>query len=157
MARLICWPLFCLKWLSILEDEQPGPICSLVAAAETRKADTIGRHLADRLAIRDVVETWAMARDSGDWETFRSTWHDDGYMMATWWQGPAEQFTEVSRAGWERGVNILHFLGGCRVTVAGDRAITQTKMTIMQRGAVHGVVCDVACSARAPGTQGTLP
>ena len=24
--------------------------------------------LADRLAIRDVVETWANARDSGDWE-----------------------------------------------------------------------------------------
>ena len=85
------------------------------------------RHLADRLAIRDVVETWVIARDSGDWETFRGTWHDDGYMMATWWQGPAEEFTEVSRAGWERGVNIMHFLGGCRVTVAGDRAIAQTK------------------------------
>ena len=57
-----------------------------------------------------------IARDSGDWETFRGTWHDDGYMMATWWQGPAEEFTEVSRAGWERGVNIMHFLGGCRGT-----------------------------------------
>ncbi len=106
------------------------------------------RHLADRLAIRDVVETWVIARHSGDWETFRSTWHDDGYMMATWWQGPAEEFTEVSRAGWERGVNIMHFLGGCRVTVAGDRAIAQTKMTIMQRGVVHGVRCDVVCTAR---------
>ena len=101
------------------------------------------RHLADRIAIRDVVETWVIARDSGDWETFRGTWHDDGYMMATWWQGPAEEFTEVSRAGWERGVNIMHFLGGCRVTVAGDRAIAQTKMTIMQRGVLHGVRCDV--------------
>ena len=68
--------------------------------------------------------------------------------MATWWQGPAEEFTEVSRAGWERGVNIMHFLGGCRVTVAGDRAIAQTKMTIMQRGVVHGVLCDVACTGR---------
>ena len=69
-------------------------------------------------------------------------------MMATWWQGPAEEFTEVSRAGWEHGVNIMHFLGGCRVTVAGDRAIAQTKMTIMQRGVVHGVRCDVACTGR---------
>src|SRR6266849_10927178 len=30
--------------------------------------------LADRLAIRDVVETWAIARDSGDWEAFRNCW-----------------------------------------------------------------------------------
>jgi hypothetical protein len=108
----------------------------------------VDQALADRLAIRDVVETWAIARDSGDWATFRGTWHDDGYMMATWFQGPAEKFIAVSREGWERGVNILHFLGNGRVTVAGTRAIAQTRMTIMQRGVVHGVPCDVACTGR---------
>jgi len=106
------------------------------------------QQLADRLAIRDVVETWVIARDSGDWDTFRGTWHADGYMMATWFQGPAEKFIEVSRDGWEHGVSIMHFLGGCRVTLAGDRAIAQTKMTIMQRGVVHDVLCDVACTGR---------
>jgi hypothetical protein len=106
------------------------------------------RTLTDRLAIRDVVETWAIARDSGDWDTFRGTWHDDGYMMATWFQGPAEEFIKVSRDGWERGVSILHFLGGGSVTVAGPRAIAQTKMTIMQRGLAHDVLCDVACTGR---------
>ena len=106
------------------------------------------RTLTDRLAIRDVVETWAIARDSGDWDTFRGTWHDDGYMMATWFQGPAGEFIKVSRDGWERGVNILHFLGGGAVTVAGTRAVAQTKMTIMQRGLAHGVLCDVACTGR---------
>ena len=104
--------------------------------------------LTDRLAIREVVETWAVARDSGDWDTFRGTWHDDGYMMATWFQGPAEKFIEVSRDGWDHGVNILHFLGGSSVTVAGTRAVAQTKMTIMQRAMVHGVLCDVACIGR---------
>jgi len=108
----------------------------------------VDRTLTDRLAIRDVVETWAIARDSGDWDTFRGTWHDDGYMMATWFQGPAGEFIKVSRDGWERGVNILHFLGGGAVTVAGTRAVAQTKMTIMQRGLSHGVLCDVACTGR---------
>ena len=103
---------------------------------------------ADRLDIRDVVETWANARDSGDWEAFRACWHEDGYMMATWFQGPKEDFIRVSQQGWANGVSILHFTGGCRVTVAGDRAIAQTRMTIMQRGEVHGVVCDVACTGR---------
>ena len=69
-------------------------------------------------------------------------------MMATWFQGPREDFIRVSQQGWANGVSILHFTGGCRITVAGDRAIAQTRMTIMQRGEVHGVVCDVACTGR---------
>ena len=68
--------------------------------------------LADRLAIRDVVETWANARDSGDWDAFRACWHEDGYMMATWFQGPKDDFIRVSREGAARGVGILHFTGG---------------------------------------------
>src|SRR5580658_4415297 len=104
--------------------------------------------LADRLAIRDVVETWASARDSGDWEAFRACWHEDGYMMATWFQGPKEDFIRVSQEGAARGVNILHFTGGVRITLAGTRAIAQTRMTIMQRADVHGVLCDVACLGR---------
>src|SRR6202451_4431284 len=109
--------------------------------------------LADRLAIRDVVETWASARDSRDWEAFRACWHEDGYMMATWFQGPKEDSIRVSQEGAARGVNILHFTGGVRVTlappsVAPPRAIAQTRMTIMQRGVVDGVLCDVACTGR---------
>ena len=104
--------------------------------------------LADRLAIRDVVETWASARDSGDWHAFRACWHDDGYMMATWFQGPKEDFIRVSQEGAARGVNILHFTGGCRITLNGTRAIAQTRMTIMQRAEVEGVLCDVSCLGR---------
>jgi hypothetical protein len=102
----------------------------------------------DRLAIRDVVETWTYARDAGDWEAFRACWHDDGYMMATWFQGPKEDFIKVSQEGRARGVNILHFTGGCHIQLAGSRAIAQTRMTIMQRGEVDGVLCDVACTGR---------
>ena len=40
----------------------------------------------------------------GDWERFRTVWHDDGRMMATWFQGPDEEFIRVSREGFERGV-----------------------------------------------------
>jgi hypothetical protein len=69
-------------------------------------------------------------------------------MMATWFQGPARDFIRVSREGFERGVSILHFLGGSSIDVAGDRAIAQTKMTISQRGDVHGVACDVVCTGR---------
>jgi hypothetical protein len=102
----------------------------------------------DRLAIRDLVENWVVWRDAGDWERFRTVWHDDGRMMATWFQGSADDFIRVSREGFERGVSILHFLGGQSIDVAGTRAISQTKMTISQRAAVHDVVCDVVCTGR---------
>src|SRR5215472_6365637 len=103
---------------------------------------------ADRQAIRELVENWAVWRDAGDWERFRTVWHPDGRMMATWFQGPAEEFIKVSREGAARGVSLLHFLGGMSVDVTGDRAIAQTKMTISQRGSVHGVLCDVVCTGR---------
>jgi len=54
----------------------------------------------------------------------------------------------VSRAGFDKGVSILHFLGGTSVDLAGDRAIAQTKMTISQRGLVDGVLVDVVCTGR---------
>jgi hypothetical protein len=104
--------------------------------------------VSDRDAIREVVENWVVWRDAGDWERFRGVWHDDGRMMATWFQGSAEEFIAVSRAGFEKGVSILHFLGGNSVDVAGARAISQTKMTISQRALVHAVAVDVVCTGR---------
>jgi len=102
----------------------------------------------DRDEIRDLVENWALWRDAGDWARFRTVWHDDGVMNATWFQGGFEEFIRVSREGFERGVRILHFLGGTALEVVGDRAIAQTKMTISQRGPVEGVECDVVCTGR---------
>jgi len=104
--------------------------------------------LTDRLSIVEVVQNWAIWRDAGDWERFRTVWHDDGWMSATWLQAPAATFIEASRAGFERGVSILHFLGGTSVDIAGARAIAQTKMTINQRADVDGVACDVVCTGR---------
>jgi SnoaL-like domain len=101
-----------------------------------------------REVIRDLVANWAVWRDAGDWERFATVWHEDGFMMATWFQGPAAEFIRVSREGFERGVSILHFLGGTSIDLAGDRAVAQTKMTISQRATVHEVECDVVCTGR---------
>jgi SnoaL-like domain len=102
----------------------------------------------DRRVIRDLIENWAVWRDALMWDRFRTVWHDDGRMMATWFQGTADEFIKVSQEGYERGVRILHFLGGSSVDIAGARAIAQTKMTISQRASVDGVVCDVVCTGR---------
>ena len=102
----------------------------------------------DKLRIRELVESWAVWRDARDWDRFRTIWHPEGRMMATWWQGPYEEFIRMNDEGWARGVRILHFLGGSSIDVAGERAIAQTKMTISQRAEVDGVLCDVVCTGR---------
>jgi hypothetical protein len=86
--------------------------------------------------------------DSGDWDRFATVWHDDGWMTATWFQGPAREFIKARREGFERGVNIIHFLGAMTCDIAGTRAIAQSKMTIGQRATVDGVWADVLCTGR---------
>ncbi|HTT10774.1 MAG TPA: nuclear transport factor 2 family protein [Burkholderiaceae bacterium] len=103
---------------------------------------------ADRQLIRELIENWVVWRDAGMWERFRTVWHDDGRMMATWFQGSAAEFIRVTQEGWDRGVSILHFLGGSSIDVVGQRAVAQTKMTISQRGDVDGELCDVVCTGR---------
>ncbi len=114
--------------------------------------DDIDENLKNEALIRQMIERWALWRDAGDWERFATVWHPEGTMMATWFQGPFSDFIRVTREGWNKGVSILHFLGGSAVEIAGERAIAQTKMTISQRGMVEGaegpVLCDVLCTGR---------
>jgi len=102
----------------------------------------------DRAQIRELTENWALWRDAGDWDRFATLWHPDGRMQATWLQAGYQDFIKATRAGFENGVRILHFLGGHTSDVAGDRAIAQTKMTITQRAPVEGEPCDVVCTGR---------
>ncbi len=104
--------------------------------------------ISDRRIVRELVENWALWRDARLWDRFRTVWHADGRMMATWFQGSFEEFIAMNDAGWAKGVRILHFLGGSTIDVKGDRAIAQTKMTISQRAPVEGVICDVVCTGR---------
>jgi len=104
--------------------------------------------ISDRRIIRELVENWAVWRDARLWDRFRTVWHCDGRMMATWFQGSFEEFIAMNDAGWAKGVRILHFLGGSSIDVKDNRAIAQTKMTISQRAPVEGVICDVVCTGR---------
>ena len=110
--------------------------------------DIVSNQLQEKQLIREVIENWALWRDAGDWERFKTVWHKDGVMMATWFQGHYEDFIKVTIEGWNKGVSILHFLGGMSIDLKGHRAISQTKMTISQRGPVDGVLCDVVCTGR---------
>jgi hypothetical protein len=109
---------------------------------------SMSQKLADQLAIRELIENWAVWRDSLMWDRFRTVWHPEGRMWATWFQGTFEEFIAANKKGYTKGVRIYHFLGGSSIDIAGKRAIAQTKMSISQRAEVEGVECDVICIGR---------
>lgn len=104
--------------------------------------------LQDRLAIRELIENWLIWRDSLLWDRFRTVWHPEGQMWATWFQGSYQDFIRVTEEGYAKGVRIMHFLGGSSIDLKGRRAIAQSRVTICQRAPVEGVLCDVVCSGR---------
>jgi hypothetical protein len=103
----------------------------------------------DLAEIRALIENWVLWRDARLWDRFRSVWHADGQMWATWFQGSFEDFIKVSDDGYAHGVRINHMLGGSTIEIKGKRAIAQTKLSIAQRAKVEGVLCDVTCWGRA--------
>ena len=102
----------------------------------------------DRQAIRQAVDDWVLWRDAGEWDRLAGLWADDGYMMTTWSQAPAAEFVARSRQAFANGLKVLHSLGGCSVDLAGGRAVARTKMQILQRAPVDGVLVDVTCQGR---------
>ena len=100
------------------------------------------------MQIRDLIERWAVYRDSFLWDKFRTVWHDDGVMTATWTTGHFEDFIKITQEGSKHGLNIMHILGGSAVEVNENRAVAITKFMILQRAVVEGVLCDVTCYAR---------
>ena len=102
----------------------------------------------DITLIRDQIERWAVYRDALLWDKWRTVWHKDGIMKATWTEGSYEDFIKITDEGLKHGLNIMHILGGSAIDVNGARAWAMTKMIILQRAVVEGVLVDVSNYAR---------
>ena len=112
------------------------------------KQDTGMDDLSDRLAIIEVVQAWAMSRDSGDWDRLRATLHPEATMAATWYQGPFDKFIEEAQASFAKGARSMHVMGGSMVSLAGNRAVALSRMMIMVRNELDGVLVDVTATGR---------
>jgi len=102
----------------------------------------------DIAQIRDLIERWVVYRDAFLWDKFRTIWHPEGRMKATWSDSTFEAFIAKTEEGVKHGLNILHILGGSAIETNGNRAVSMTKMIILQRAEVEGVLCDVSSYAR---------
>ena len=104
--------------------------------------------LQDQLAISALMQSWALARDTGDWGKLRATAHPGAAMTTTWFDGSFDAFVESCEASWRKGSRSRHFLGGTVAEIEGTRAIAQTRMSINVRSLLDGVEVDAVCTGR---------
>lgn len=104
--------------------------------------------LIEKLTITELVQSWAMYRDIGDWERLRSTVHADATMTATWYHGSFDGFIDALQASWRKGSRSQHFVGSTVLEIQGARAIAQTRMSILVRGLLGDQAVDVTSVGR---------
>ncbi|HEY1297657.1 MAG TPA: nuclear transport factor 2 family protein [Chloroflexota bacterium] len=102
----------------------------------------------DKQDIAEVVQDWALWRDTGDWVKLRRAFHRDGVMTATWFTGTADEFVERCKASWERGSRGGHFMAGSSVRLNDDKALAVSKLILHSRGIIDDVEVDVTCYGR---------
>ena len=64
-----------------------------------RKQGSRKTSASDRRNIRELIENWAIWRDARLWDHFRTVWHKDGQIWATWFQGTYEDFIRMNDEG----------------------------------------------------------
>jgi SnoaL-like domain len=106
------------------------------------------QNLIEKLSITELVQSWAMYRDIGNWERLRNTMHDDATMTTTWYCGSFAGFIEALQASWRKGSRSQHFVGSTVLEIQGARAIAQTRMSILVRGLLDGQAVDVTSVGR---------
>ena len=88
-----------------------------------------GDTLADRLAIDDLLTTYACAVDERDWDAFRSVFTDDAILDYTAFGGPRGSADQVAQ--WTaHALQVIdasqHFITNLRLQLNGDEATART-------------------------------
>ena len=109
------------------------------------------KKLLDKVAIGHVVADWGIFRDTCRWEELRGTYGANGMMSVSWFEGSADDFVNgckrMSSATPDPMVT-HHVISNGHVEVAGDHAVADTRVTILVRLQVDGVLCDVTIIGR---------
>lgn len=100
-----------------------------------------------RADIVQAVANWALWRDTGRWDRLASLYTADAIQHTTWFVGPAAEFIARIRARASDGRS-QHFVGACSVELNGERAIAETRLTLLVRGKLQDKEVDVTCYGR---------
>ncbi|MBI3052900.1 MAG: nuclear transport factor 2 family protein [Betaproteobacteria bacterium] len=101
--------------------------------------------LMDRSAIIQAIQNWGFFRDDKQWDKLRDLYTADGRMTTTWTIASADEFIHHCRglASKGGGRKAIHSIGVTTVELNGERALAETRMTLLVRGMLDGVEVDV--------------
>ena len=112
---------------------------------------TADTDLWDQFQIAQLAQNWGNWRDTGVWDKLRNCYTPDATMVTTWYNGPASGFVDASEQGRARQPKdrgALHVIGGTTSEVNGDRATSETRITLLLRSTVHGMLADIVVYGR---------
>lgn len=102
----------------------------------------------DKLAISEVIQSWALWRDTGNWDGLGRAFLPEGRMTATWFSGSVEDFIAGCQRSWAAGSKSAHFVGGSVVQLNGDKALAESRIILLIRDVVDEIEVDVTCYGR---------
>ncbi|MFM9968216.1 MAG: nuclear transport factor 2 family protein [Burkholderiales bacterium] len=102
----------------------------------------------DKLEITEVVQQWALWRDSGNWAPLRTTYSANGRMTTMWFDGPADDFITACKAGYGKGNTSGHFICGTTIRVNGAKALSNSRLILVMRTRLDGVPVDLTSNGR---------
>ena len=103
---------------------------------------------AERQAIAELQQNWGFWRDNADWDNLRATFHAEGTISVTWFQGLFRDFVDASIELRKKPRRSRHWIGGSLISLCEARATAETNVVIMGRQQLHGVEVDSTCWAR---------
>jgi len=103
---------------------------------------------ADRIACAELVQAWGFARDQGRWDDLLAIFHPGGEIAVSWFRGPYPDFVAHCRRNFGSGTLSKHQLWPARVTVKGDRALSETSVAILVRQSIEGLLVDLTSYGR---------
>jgi len=104
--------------------------------------------IADKIACAEVIQAWGFARDQARWADLLQTFHPDGRIHVSWFQGSFPDFVERCRQNYGGGTRAKHLLWPARVQGNGARATSETNVAILVRQTIDGIEVDLTSYAR---------
>ena len=104
--------------------------------------------LQDKMEITEVVQQWALWRDTGNWVPLRTAYSSQGRMTTMWFDGPADDFIAACKSGSGKGNTSGHFICGNTVRVNGDKALSNARLILVMRTRLGELQVDLTSNGR---------
>lgn len=100
--------------------------------------------------LTQLVHNWGLWRDTRNWSQLRTCYAPLAQVKTTWMVGSADAFIDASIQSSlnPHAATSWHSMGACAVQFSGDKALAETRVTLMLRARIHDVDVDVTAWCR---------